>query len=130
MSMVWLIRFIDSALEVLTWHNLNHPIHVTVTIHFRRKRYIIFIHLFVSIQSSVSYCWCLFAVADMLLWKNKKQTLTAALALIIVYYNFVASGYTIITAFSKLLLATSIFLFIHGILPDKLYVWAIPPLNY
>lgn len=64
-------------------------------------------------------------IADMLLWKNKKQTLTAALALIIVYYNFVASGYTIITAFSKLLLATSIFLFIHGILPDKLFGYTI-----
>lgn len=64
-----------------------------------------------------------FAVADMLLWRDKKQTLTALLVLVVGYYNFIASGFTLLSALSKLLLSTTIFLFIHGILPEKMYVW-------
>lgn len=62
-----------------------------------------------------------FAVADTLLWKDKRQTLIALLVLIAIYYNFIASQSTIITALSKLLLVASIFLFIHGNLPEKMY---------
>ncbi|KAI4337207.1 hypothetical protein L6164_015652 [Bauhinia variegata] len=59
-------------------------------------------------------------VADTLLWKDKKQTVTTLLVLVAIYYNFIASGCTILTALSKLLLFSFIFLFIHGILPEKI----------
>lgn len=65
-----------------------------------------------------------FSVADTLLWRDKKQTLTTLLVLAAIYLNFVAPGYTIITAVSKLLLVASIFLFIHGKSPQKMYVFA------
>ncbi|KFK32519.1 hypothetical protein AALP_AA6G253500 [Arabis alpina] len=64
-------------------------------------------------------------VADTLLWKDKKQTLIAIFILITIYYNFVATGSTIITALSKALLASSIFLFIHGILPEKIFGYTV-----
>ncbi|KAL6988088.1 3beta-hydroxysteroid-dehydrogenase/decarboxylase isoform 2, variant 2 [Sarracenia purpurea var. burkii] len=64
-------------------------------------------------------------VADILLWRDKKQTLTTIFILIAIYFNFIASGYTIITAVSKLLLVASIFLFIHGILPGKVLGYTI-----
>lgn len=63
-----------------------------------------------------------FSVADTLLWKDKRQTLMTLLILIAIYYNFVASQSTIITALSKLLLVVSIFLFVHGNLPERMYV--------
>lgn len=63
-----------------------------------------------------------FAVADTLLWKDRKQTVITLILLFAIYFNFIASGFTIITALSKLLLVISVFLFIHGNLPGKLYV--------
>ncbi|KAM7265007.1 hypothetical protein ACFE04_002690 [Oxalis oulophora] len=59
-------------------------------------------------------------VADALLLKNKRLSLIAALVLIAIYYNFISSGSTLITALSKVLLAGSTFLFIHGSLPGKI----------
>ncbi|KAL3344220.1 hypothetical protein AABB24_023583 [Solanum stoloniferum] len=59
-------------------------------------------------------------VADTLLWRNKKQTLTAALVLAAIYFNFIASGFTIITSISTILLVASVFLFIHGRLPQRI----------
>ncbi|GLT97197.1 hypothetical protein SLE2022_147730 [Rubroshorea leprosula] len=59
-------------------------------------------------------------VADTLLWKDRKQTMTAILILVAIYYNFIASGSIIITALSKLLLVVSVFLFIRGCLPEKM----------
>ncbi|GLT74202.1 hypothetical protein SLA2020_460130 [Shorea laevis] len=59
-------------------------------------------------------------VADTLLWKDRKQTMTVILILVAIYYNFIASGSTIMTALSKLLLVVSVLLFIHGCLPDKM----------
>ncbi|KAI3454023.1 hypothetical protein Pfo_010686 [Paulownia fortunei] len=59
-------------------------------------------------------------VADSLLWRNKKQTLTVVLILAAFYFSFIATGYTTVTAVSKLLLAASIFLFIRGKLPQKI----------
>ncbi|CAJ1973603.1 unnamed protein product [Sphenostylis stenocarpa] len=59
-------------------------------------------------------------VADTLLWKDKKQTFIALLVLSAIYFNFIASENTIISALTKLLLFASIFLFIHGILPAKM----------
>ncbi|KAL4297413.1 hypothetical protein GQ457_12G021650 [Hibiscus cannabinus] len=64
-------------------------------------------------------------VADTLLWKNKRQTLTVLLALITIYYNFIASGATIITAVSKLLLLSLFFLFIHGSLPNRILGYSV-----
>lgn len=60
-------------------------------------------------------------MADTLLWKDKKQTLTAALVLAAIYFNFVASGFTVVTSISRILFVASIFLFIHGRLPQKMY---------
>ncbi|GMY09532.1 3beta-hydroxysteroid-dehydrogenase/ decarboxylase-like [Fagus crenata] len=59
-------------------------------------------------------------VADMLLWRDKKRTITTLLLMVAIYYNFIASGLTLMTTLSKILFATSIFLFIHGILPEKI----------
>ncbi|GAB2248260.1 hypothetical protein Droror1_Dr00008142 [Drosera rotundifolia] len=64
-------------------------------------------------------------VADVLLWKNKRQTLALVLVLAAFYYNFVASGYTTITAVSKLILLVAFFLFIHAILPEKMLGYSI-----
>lgn len=61
-----------------------------------------------------------FAVADTLLWKDLKKTLIAIFILISIYYNFVATESSIITALSKALLVASVFLFLHGILPEKM----------
>ncbi|XP_020970303.1 3beta-hydroxysteroid-dehydrogenase/decarboxylase [Arachis ipaensis] len=58
-------------------------------------------------------------VADTLLWKDRKRTITTLLVLIAIYLSFIAPGNTFITALSKLLLFVLIFLFIHGILPAK-----------
>ncbi|KAF3446130.1 hypothetical protein FNV43_RR11309 [Rhamnella rubrinervis] len=68
-------------------------------------------------------------VADTLLWKDKKQTFITLLVLVAIYYNFIASGFTIITALTKLLLVTSIFLFIHAILPGKILGYTIEKLS-
>ncbi|KAK9084178.1 hypothetical protein Scep_030649 [Stephania cephalantha] len=57
-------------------------------------------------------------VADALLWKDKRQTITLVVVLIAVYF-IIASDYTIITFITKLFLLATVFLFIHGILPAK-----------
>ncbi|XP_068645562.1 3beta-hydroxysteroid-dehydrogenase/decarboxylase [Aristolochia californica] len=59
-------------------------------------------------------------VADTLLWRDKKQTFNTILVLVAFYYFFFASGYTIVTAISRLLLVATLFLFIHSILPEKI----------
>ncbi|PIN12525.1 C-3 sterol dehydrogenase/3-beta-hydroxysteroid dehydrogenase [Handroanthus impetiginosus] len=59
-------------------------------------------------------------VADTLLWRDKKQTLTTILIMAAFYVNFMATRHTVITAVSKLLLVASVFLFIHGRLPQKI----------
>ncbi|KAJ9168137.1 hypothetical protein P3X46_019699 [Hevea brasiliensis] len=71
-------------------------------------------------------------VADTLLWKDKRQTLMTLLILIAIYYNFVASQSTIINALSKLLLVVSVFLFVHGNLPERIFGYTIEkiPVSY
>ncbi|CAL5399206.1 unnamed protein product [Camellia sinensis] len=64
-------------------------------------------------------------VADILLWRNKKETLTTLFILVSIYFNFIASGYTIISMVSKLLLVAFVFLFIHSILPKKILGYTI-----
>lgn len=60
-------------------------------------------------------------VADILLWKDKKQSFTAALILLAFYYNFIASGYTMVATVSKLVLMAAVFLYIHANLPEKIF---------
>jgi sterol-4alpha-carboxylate 3-dehydrogenase (decarboxylating) len=63
-------------------------------------------------------------VTETIQWK--KQTLIAIVILITLYHNFVAttgSSSVIITAVSKVLLVSSIFMFINGILPEKMKVF-------
>ncbi|KAK1393690.1 3beta-hydroxysteroid-dehydrogenase/decarboxylase [Heracleum sosnowskyi] len=64
-------------------------------------------------------------VADILLWRNRKQTLATLLVLFIFYLNFIAPRYTIITALCKLLSWAAIFLFIHGRSPKKLLKYTV-----
>ncbi|PWA75698.1 3beta-hydroxysteroid-dehydrogenase/decarboxylase isoform 2 [Artemisia annua] len=59
-------------------------------------------------------------VADILLWRDNRLTFTAMLALIVFYFSFVLPGSTMITAISKVLMWSSIFLFVHGKLPNSL----------
>jgi len=75
--------------------------------------------------SKSSICLGRGLVADILLWRHKKQTLTTVFILAAIYFNFIAPGYTVVTAVSKLLLVVSIFLFIHGILPEKVLGYTI-----
>ncbi|KAL6524179.1 3beta-hydroxysteroid-dehydrogenase/decarboxylase isoform 2 [Orobanche minor] len=64
-------------------------------------------------------------VAHTLLWRDKKHTLTVILVLAAFYVNFIATGYTVITAVSKLLLVASVFIFIQGRLPQKVFGYTI-----
>eukprot|EP00268_Persea_americana_P027673 TRINITY_DN269_c4_g1_i4.p1 TRINITY_DN269_c4_g1~~TRINITY_DN269_c4_g1_i4.p1 ORF type:complete len:568 (-),score=88.01 TRINITY_DN269_c4_g1_i4:283-1986(-) len=70
--------------------------------------------------SKASTCLGNGTVADTLLWKDKKRTLTTLLVLGFVYYYFISPGYTMITAISKILLVMIMFLFVHSILPAKI----------
>ncbi|XP_047317439.1 3beta-hydroxysteroid-dehydrogenase/decarboxylase isoform X2 [Impatiens glandulifera] len=64
-------------------------------------------------------------VANVLLWRNKKQTVVTLLTFVLIYLYFVASGYTLVTAVSKLLLVAATFLFIHSLLPEKIFGYTI-----
>ncbi|KAK1369363.1 3beta-hydroxysteroid-dehydrogenase/decarboxylase [Heracleum sosnowskyi] len=64
-------------------------------------------------------------VSDILLWRDKRQTLATILVFSAIYFNFVASGYTVITAVSKLLSVASILLFLHGRSPRKILGYTI-----
>ncbi|CAI0555901.1 unnamed protein product [Linum tenue] len=68
-------------------------------------------------------------VADTLLWKDTKKTLIVLLVLIGIYYSFISSNTTIITATSKLLLMAAIFLFVHGRLPEKIFGYKIEKIH-
>lgn len=63
------------------------------------------------------------AVADILLWKDKKQSLAAMLVFLAFYYNLIASGYTIVASIAKLILLAAIFLYIHANLPERMYIF-------
>ncbi|KAJ8438521.1 hypothetical protein Cgig2_024610 [Carnegiea gigantea] len=60
-------------------------------------------------------------VADILLWRDKKQSFTTALLLLAFYNNFIASGYTALATVSKLILMMAIFLYIHANLPENIF---------
>ncbi|KAH9619789.1 hypothetical protein KSS87_006629 [Heliosperma pusillum] len=60
-------------------------------------------------------------VADVLLWKDEKRSLSTILILLAFYYNFVASGYTMVATICKLLLLVAVFLYIHANLPERIF---------
>eukprot|EP01018_Ginkgo_biloba_P015074 Gb_04517 [translate_table: standard] len=64
-------------------------------------------------------------VANVLLWRDEKQTFTMLLALVGIFYCFFVSGYTFICAAAKLLLLISVLLFIHGVLPSQMFGYTI-----
>lgn len=64
-------------------------------------------------------------VADILLWRDTRLTFTAMLGLIVFYVNYVLPGSTMMTAICKVLIWASIFLFVHGKLPDHLMGYSI-----
>lgn len=60
-------------------------------------------------------------VAQILLWKDKKQSLATMLFTVAFYYNFIASGYTIVATILKLILLAAVFLYIHANLPERIF---------
>ncbi|KAL9229286.1 hypothetical protein vseg_004770 [Gypsophila vaccaria] len=60
-------------------------------------------------------------VADVLLWKDNKQSLATILVLLAFYYNFIASGDTLVATISKFILLAAVFLYIHANLPDRIF---------
>lgn len=64
-------------------------------------------------------------VADILLWRDEKQTFTIILALAVVFYCFCLSGYTFLCAAAQLLLLISVVLFVHNILPASMLGYTI-----
>jgi hypothetical protein len=60
-------------------------------------------------------------LAKTVLWEDMKQTMTVLLLLAVIYYHLFTCGYTFITAMAKLFSLTTLFLFIHGILPANVY---------
>ncbi|XP_078430305.1 3beta-hydroxysteroid-dehydrogenase/decarboxylase [Wolffia australiana] len=64
-------------------------------------------------------------VADTLLWKDKRKSLTTILLMAILYYYFYVSGDMCLTSVAKILLAIALFLFIHSKLPAKVFSYRI-----
>ncbi|CAH1446164.1 unnamed protein product [Lactuca virosa] len=64
-------------------------------------------------------------VADILLWREKKMTYTAMVGLFVFYFSFVLPGSTMMTAICKVLMWGSIFLFLHGKLPQRFMGYSI-----
>ncbi|CAH1443256.1 unnamed protein product [Lactuca virosa] len=64
-------------------------------------------------------------VADILLWRDAKVTLGAMVVLFGFYVNFVVPGQTMITSISKVFIMATIFLFIHGRLPNSFMGYSI-----
>ncbi|KAK9705270.1 hypothetical protein RND81_07G044200 [Saponaria officinalis] len=60
-------------------------------------------------------------VADVLLWKDVKQSLATILILLAFYYNFIAPGDTLVAIISKFILLTAVFLYIHANLPERIF---------
>ncbi|KAJ3673193.1 hypothetical protein LUZ60_006567 [Juncus effusus] len=59
--------------------------------------------------------------AKTVLWKDKKQTIATLFVLYLIYYHLFSTGHTFITAFAKFLQFICLFLFIHGLLPSKIF---------
>ncbi|XP_023728278.1 3beta-hydroxysteroid-dehydrogenase/decarboxylase isoform X1 [Lactuca sativa] len=75
--------------------------------------------------SKVAVCLGNGIVADILLWRDAKVTLGAMVVLFGFYVNFVVPGQTMITSISKVFIIATIFLFIHGRLPNSFMGYSI-----
>lgn len=64
-------------------------------------------------------------VANLLLWRDEKQTFAIMLALIAVFYCYFTSGYTLMSALAKLLLLFVVILFMHSVLPSSMFGYTI-----
>ncbi|GLJ14648.1 hypothetical protein SUGI_0237000 [Cryptomeria japonica] len=72
-------------------------------------------------------------VADILLWRDEKETFGIIIALAVVFYCFFLTGYTFIRAAADLLLLIIAVLFIHGVLPSAVLGYTIekiPPSTF
>ncbi|XP_044499796.1 3beta-hydroxysteroid-dehydrogenase/decarboxylase isoform X2 [Mangifera indica] len=65
-------------------------------------------------------------VADILLWRDEKQSFTYFLALVLLFYWFFLSGRTFISSAANLLLLVSIVLFGYGFLPSNIFGLKVP----
>lgn len=68
--------------------------------------------------------WCVFcgvAVADLLLWKNKKTTSLVALAIWTLTYYFLISSLTLLSLVSKLCFVLTAAVYIQNFLPASVY---------
>ncbi|TVU01432.1 hypothetical protein EJB05_53108, partial [Eragrostis curvula] len=61
--------------------------------------------------------------ADILLWRDDKRTFSLISVLFLLFYWFLLSDRTFIASAAKILLVTSLALFIHGVLPPQVYVY-------
>ncbi|KAF3323453.1 3beta-hydroxysteroid-dehydrogenase/decarboxylase isoform 1 isoform X1 [Carex littledalei] len=68
-------------------------------------------------------------VAKTVLWKDKKQSIATLFVLYGVYYHLFSCGYTFTTALAKFLQFIVLFLFIHGMLPSKIFGFNIEKLK-
>jgi sterol-4alpha-carboxylate 3-dehydrogenase (decarboxylating) len=65
-------------------------------------------------------------LADLLLWRNKKQSLRTLVALLFTFYFYYASGCTLISLLTRLLLWSLVISFIYSRLPDPLWGISLP----
>ncbi|GJN34360.1 hypothetical protein PR202_gb23012 [Eleusine coracana subsp. coracana] len=59
--------------------------------------------------------------ADILLWRDDKRTFSYITVLFLLFYWFLLSDRTFIASAAKILLVTSLALFIHGVLPPQVF---------
>lgn len=64
------------------------------------------------------------AVADILLWRDEKETFTCFIGLFLMFYWFFLSGRTFISSVAKLLLLVTVMLSGQAILPSNMWVSA------
>jgi hypothetical protein len=85
--------------------------------------YLVYLHIVVtSIAFTFLICYLSIAAADILLWRDDKRTFSYITVLFLLLYWFLLSDRTFIASAAKILLVTSLALFIHGVLPPQVYV--------
>jgi sterol-4alpha-carboxylate 3-dehydrogenase (decarboxylating) len=62
----------------------------------------------------------LFAVSDILLWRDEKKTFTCFVALVLLFYWFLLSGKTFASSTANLLLLVTTILYGYANLPPKM----------
>ncbi|KAM7277847.1 hypothetical protein ACFE04_004981 [Oxalis oulophora] len=68
-------------------------------------------------------------VADILLWRDEKETFVNFLALAVLFYCFFLSGRTFASSASMLLLLVTLVLFGYGFLPSQIYGFTVPEMS-